>query len=118
MPQLFLTQVSFERGEQNNLYFWEGAFPLKCSQDTLTVSAGKQYHLAPEPATNCPTYGRRQQEKNLTIPQLFTVTLGNQKSKKLDKWLPLRKYRIGRKMEQLLPSIATGCPATERKLCL
>jgi len=41
MSQLLLTQLSFEGGEQKDLYYWKGALPFKCSQATLPVSVAK-----------------------------------------------------------------------------
>lgn len=46
---------------------------------------------------------RGRQEKNPSSPQLFTVTLRNWKSKKFDKWLPLRKDKIEEKQNHLCP---------------
>lgn len=77
MSLLFLTQVSFEEGKQKNLYFWEGAFPLMCSQDIVTVSAGKWCGLAPQQQLIGEFVERGRQEKNPSSPQLFTVTVGN-----------------------------------------
>lgn len=35
MSPLSPTQVSFVGGKRKNLYFWEGAFHLKCSQGSF-----------------------------------------------------------------------------------
>lgn len=58
-----LAQLGFEGGEEKDLYYWKGAFPFKCSQAILPVSAQKFYGLAPEWAANWRTYQKSQAEE-------------------------------------------------------
>lgn len=73
MSRLQLTQLSFEGGEQKDLYYWKGAFPFKCSQAILPISAEKYYGLASDRAANWRTYEKRQaEEESLYSPAVHS----------------------------------------------